>query len=134
MREVGEEFFESPIFGRGEGGVAERIGKAPTHLDEVVEAPLIDNGIVVVGSDGGSELVGEMPVQGEIGARRAVVDFEEIALRLEQVEAEIVGYLKHSGVLVGIGAHQAQDAQIVQQAGYRRLRRRGGRGGRPPRQ
>ena len=60
---------------------------------------------------------GEMPVQGEIGARRAVVDFEEIALRLEQVEAEIVGYLKHSGVLVGIGGHQAQGAQVVQQAG-----------------
>src|ERR1035437_3703681 len=71
VREVREQFFESPIFGRREGGVAERIGKAPTHPDEVVEAPLIGNGIVVVASDGGSELVGEVPVQGEIGARGA---------------------------------------------------------------
>src|ERR1035437_10404428 len=117
VREVRDKVFQSPVFGRGEGGVAEGVGKAPTHLDEVVEAPLIGKGLVVVGSDGGRELVREMPVQGEIGAGRAVVDFEEIALRLEQVEAEIVGYLKHSGVLVGIGGHQAQGAQVVQEAG-----------------
>src|SRR5260370_39054486 len=60
---------------------------------------------------------GKMPVQGEIGASRAVVDFEEIALRLEQVEAKIVRYLQHAGVLVGIGGHEAQGAQVVQQAG-----------------
>src|ERR1035441_1771023 len=99
--EAGKEFLVSPVSGGGEGGVAERIGHAPTHLDEVVKAALIGHGFVVVGSDGGGELVGEMPVQGEVGAGGAVVDFEEIALGLEEVEAKIVRYLEHAGVLVG---------------------------------
>src|ERR1039457_3116762 len=90
VREEGEEFLVSPVSGGGEGGVSERIGHAPTHLDEVVKAALIDHGFVVVGSDGGGELVGEMPVQGEVGAGGAVVDFEEIALGLEGGAANIV--------------------------------------------
>src|ERR1035438_8422294 len=117
MREEGEKFFVSPVSGGGGGGVGEGICHAPTHLDEVVEAALIGHGFVVVGGDGSSELVGEMPVQGEVGAGGAVVDLEEIALRLEEVEAKIVRHFEHAGVLVGIGGHEAQSAQIVEQAG-----------------
>src|ERR1035441_6752369 len=117
VREGGGQVLEIPVFGWGEGGVAERVGEAPTDLDEVVEAQLMRNGVIVVGNDGGGELVREIPVQGEIGAGGAVVDFEELALRLQQVEPEIVGNLKQSGVLVRVGGHQAQGPQVVQQAG-----------------
>src|ERR1039457_5649886 len=117
VREIGGQVLEIPVFGWGEGGIAERVGEAPTDLDEVVEAQLMRNGVIVVGNYGGGELVREIPVQGEIGAGGAVVDFEELALRLQQVEPEIVGNLKQSGVLVRVGGHQAQGAQVVQQAG-----------------
>jgi hypothetical protein len=71
----------------------------------------------MVGCDGGRELVWKLPVQGDIGAGRAVVDFKEVALRAEQIEAEIVGDFEHSGVFVGVGGHQPQRAQIVQERG-----------------
>ena len=44
VREVCGQVLVSPIFGRGEGGVAERVGQAPTHFDDVVEASLLATG------------------------------------------------------------------------------------------
>src|ERR1035441_143393 len=77
VRKVRSQIVELPVFRRGEGGVAERVGHAPTDFNEVVEAQLMRHRVIVVSKDGRGKLVREIPVQGEIGAGRAVIDRSE---------------------------------------------------------
>jgi len=95
---------------RREGGKAERVGQAPTHLDEIIQADFAGNWLVMMGGYGGGEFVREVPILSQVSAGGAVVDLEQVPFGLEQVEAEVVGNLQHAGVFFGICRHHPQRA------------------------
>ena len=69
----------------------------------------------MVSGDNRGKFVREVPILCEVSTRRAVVDLEEIALGLQQIEAEAAGVLQHTGVFLRVSRHQPQRSQVVHQ-------------------